>query len=241
MKRFVAVGDNHGDLIHRADCDSFISFIKDYRPQIRVHLGDNWDFRNLRRGADPREEGDDIEPDLTAGFMFLEKFQPTHFLAGNHDHRLWKACEDSRGLVRQFARDGVKHITETLTKMGAEILPYHYRRGVLRIGQLGFLHGYHAGENATKQHATVYGSCLFGHLHTIDVARARRLEKAEARCVGCLADYERMTYADQRTATLRWARGWAFGIINEKTGSYLVWQAEKIDNKWLIPTGIKES
>jgi predicted phosphodiesterase len=239
FKRFVAVGDNHGDLIHRKDAEAFLSFVDSFKPQYRIHLGDNFDFRNLRRGADPREEGDDMAPDLNAGFDFIDKYRPTHFLCGNHDYRLWRATEDARGLVRQYARDGVAEIKSRLGK-SCEFRPYHFRAGVLTIGDLNFLHGYHCGENATMQHARIYGRCIFGHLHRNDSARARRLDVAEAVCVGGLGDHESMTYADQRTATLAWGRGWAYGVINDRTGQSAVWTAKKIGEKWLLPESIKE-
>jgi hypothetical protein len=82
LVRFCALGDNHGALIHRADAEAFFEFNRTFKPNLKVHLGDNFDFANLRRGADPREEGDDMEPDLTAGFMFLEKFRPNVLLLG---------------------------------------------------------------------------------------------------------------------------------------------------------------
>lgn len=239
FKRFVAVGDNHGDLIHKQDCKAFLSFVASYKPHYRIHLGDNYDFRNLRRGADPREEGDDMEPDLTAGGIFLDQFKPTHFLCGNHDHRLWKACDDARGLVRQYAKDGVAHIRKILGA-ACDFRPYHFRAGVLTIGDLNLLHGYHCGENATMQHARIYGRCIFGHLHRNDSAMARRMDEAEAVCVGGLGDHERMTYADARTATLAWGRGWAYGVINERTGKSATWTAKKIGTKWLLPETIKE-
>lgn len=240
LKRFVAVGDNHGDLIHRADAEAFLSFVKDFRPALKVHLGDLFDVRNLRRGADPREEGDDIEPDLTAGFMFLEKFRPNVFLLGNHDWRLWKALRDSRGIVRQFAKDTVAQIDKICLSMKCRVLPYHSRDGVFKCGKLSFLHGYHAGQGAVAQHARIYRSCVFGHLHSSGQVSERGVDNPTAYCVGGLGDHSKMEYAAQRTATLAWGPGWAYGVINEKTGNFQVWIAQKMDGRWLTPTGFNE-
>ena len=70
--RFVAVGDNHGDMV---DEESFLAvqqFIKDYKPSVRVHLGDCFDFRSLRRGVgNDAESAESLKEDLECGIEFL--------------------------------------------------------------------------------------------------------------------------------------------------------------------------
>jgi hypothetical protein len=222
MKRWVAVGDNHGNLIHRPTAQRFFDFCKDYKPQIRIHLGDCWDFANLRRGADPREEGDDMEPDLNAGFAFLERFRPTVFLTGNHDHRLWRLQDDARGLVRQYAKDGVRSILKYLDGIGCFFVGDYDIRNVYKLGPVTFLHGFSANINAPAEHAGIYGDCVMGHLHRNEKKRAKRFGGATGTCVGGLGDFDRMTYASQRLATHMWGRGWAYGESNEKTGKTTV-------------------
>jgi hypothetical protein len=39
---------------------------------------------------------------------------------------------------------------------------------------------------------------------------------------------------------LRHAHGWAYGVIDEATGQYNVWQAEQIGGKWMLPSNIVE-
>lgn len=238
-RRFCCTGDNHGALVHRDDAEAFFKFCADWKPQERIHLGDNFDFANLRRGADPREEGDDMEPDLTAGFMFLERFRPNVFLLGNHDWRLWKATRDARGLVRKFAADTVAQIDKVCLAMKCQVLPYHSRHGVYKIGKLSFLHGYHAGVGAIAQHARIYRDSVFGHLHCNGIVSERGPDSPKAHCVGGLGDHEKMEYASQRTATLAWGPGWAYGVVNPKTGSYNLWLAQKTDGRWILPTGLQ--
>ena len=55
--RFVAFGDNHGDMADDEATDALCEFIKDYKPTVRVHLGDCFDFRSLRRGVGNDAEG----------------------------------------------------------------------------------------------------------------------------------------------------------------------------------------
>ena len=68
-------------------------FIDDWKPAIRVHAADAWDFRNLRRGASDDEKADSLVDDWHAGTDVLERFfdggKRNHFLRGNHDERLW--------------------------------------------------------------------------------------------------------------------------------------------------------
>lgn len=233
----MAVGDSHGDLIHRADAEEFFKFCKDFSPRLKVNLGDTFDIRNLRRGADPREEGDDIEPDLTAGFMFLDRFRPNVFLLGNHDWRLWKALQDSRGVVRQFAKDTISHIEKVCSKMKCAVLPYDSNAGVHEVGKLSFLHGYGVGVNALRRHAGAYRGCVFGHVHANGMASAEGRDKPVATCVGGLGDHSKMDYAKQRIGTLAWGPGWAYGVIDERSGSYQVWIAQKLGQRWIYPTG----
>ena len=48
-----------------------------------------------------------------------------------------------------------------------------------------------------------------------------------------------MPYNNRMPVTLRHAHGWAYGVLSEKTGSYHVWQAERIDDTWLLPIELK--
>lgn len=73
----------------------------------------------------------------------------------------------------------------------------------------------------------------------IDLRALRKgLERRVARAVGCLCALE-MDYNSRQPNTLRQAHGWAYGVINRKTGAYHVWQAEEIEGKWLLPTDLK--
>ena len=54
--RFVVAGDSHGDQVDAETERALFAFIADFKPQLRIHAGDNWDFRNLRRGASDDEK-----------------------------------------------------------------------------------------------------------------------------------------------------------------------------------------
>lgn len=237
---FVAIGDNHGDLIDGPDCKAFLDFCADFKPKKRVHLGDNWDFRNIRKGVDPEEELDDPEPDLIAGYLFLERYKPTAFLCGNHDHRIFRMVNDTRGIVRKYARDGANQILSTLKAMQCQFFPYDIEGGIYRVGDWAFAHGYSAGINATREHASTYGNIVIGHLHRNEIAATRRSDKAIGICAAGIGRHKEMTYARHRLATLAWSPGFVFGVENERTGKATAWLATKTGTQWLLPTNLKQ-
>ena len=66
--RFVAFGDNHGDMADDNAVEALVEFIKDYKPTVRVHLGDCFDFRSLRRGVGNDAEGaESLAADIAGG------------------------------------------------------------------------------------------------------------------------------------------------------------------------------
>jgi hypothetical protein len=215
------------------------NFVSDFKPDVRVFGGDLWDFRALRKGASEDEKRESMSKDYNAGLEFIKRYKPDYFLRGNHDERLWELAESDRGVISDYAMSGVVEIGDVLKKMGCKMLPYHKRAGVLRIGSLKMLHGFACGIYAARTTALVYGSCLFGHVHTVDQHSIAGLDRRVARAVGALCSLD-MDYSARTPSTLRQANGFAFGVVHKKSGHYFVNQAERIDGKWLIPTEFKE-
>lgn len=234
-KRFVAAFDVHGDQQDQRTCSAFLKFCKLWQPDVRVFGGDLWDFRPLRRKASDEEKRESMRADFDAGMKWLKSFAPHYFIRGNHDERLWELAESDNGILSDHARCGVEKIETELKAMHCRMLPYHKRAGVLRIGHLKILHGFHAGVFATRQTALIYGSALFGHVHTIDEHAIPGLERRVARSCGCLCSLD-MEYAARTPSTLRQAHGWAYGVIHKTTGNYHVWQAEEVSGKFIVPT-----
>jgi len=240
FERFIAWGDSHGDNVCRSSLAALEKHIKEFKPKHRICLGDAFDFRSLRKGITQGENDyyDNLVSDWTAGLMMLSITQPTVFMCGNHDHRLFKLAEDGVGLVREYAKDGVSRMRRELKKIGARFYPYHYERGVHRLKKVAFVHGYTANMASVKQHAEIFaepgGTVVMGHLHRIEAQNAIRHGGAKGYSGGCLCDIEKMTYASHRTATARWQNGWLYGVVNQK-GEHKIWQAEKVGQVWLHP------
>lgn len=234
IKRWMAVSDNHGDRQDKHAVAAALAFAKHWKPDIRIHLGDCFDFRCLRRGADDSERRASLSDDIEAGCDFLRKYQPTHFLRGNHDERLWDLLDEDDGKLAGYARHLIEEIEDALGD--AQVFPYDKRRGVLKLGHLKCLHGYNAGITAARIAGQVYGSCIFGHCHTIDQYSIAGLERRVARCIGCLCLLDQ-DYNRAHIQTLRQAHGWAYGLLLPN-GAYTVWQAEQVSGKWHVPTDI---
>lgn len=237
--KFIFSSDVHGDQQDPVANDALFRFMEAWKPKLRVFGGDLWDFRPLRRKATEDERRESMAKDYEAGLEWLKRFKPHVFLRGNHDERLWDLAARNKGVESDYAMKGVIEIITLTQKMKCEMLPYHNRDGVYRIGHLKMLHGFSSGINAARATALVYGSCLFGHVHTIDEHSIPGLERRVARSVGCLCRLA-MDYNVRTPSALRHSHGFAYGIINEKTGAYNVFQAEEIDGKWMLPTDICE-
>jgi hypothetical protein len=237
-KKLLFATDLHGDRQHAPTVKRLLQFADEFKPDHVVFGGDAFDFRALRKGASKEETAESMEKDIDAGLLFLNKFfrrkaETKHFLLGNHSHRLWETAECSSGIIKDYAQEGVQKITSKINALGAKILPYHKRDGILRIGHLKMLHGFYCGVYAARQHAMTYGSCLFGHVHIIDEHPVPGLERRVARAVGCLCELD-MDYNNRNPGTLRQAHGWAYGVINDRTGEYFINQAEEINGQWNV-------
>lgn len=237
--RWQAGFDVHGDMQDTATVKAFLDHAKVWKPKIRICGGDLWDFRPLRKGASEDERRESLSKDYQAGVRWFEAFKPTHFLRGNHDERLWELAERGDGVAADYAAQAIGEVEAMVKAHKCAMLPYHKRDGVLRIGHLKILHGFASGVYAARQHALVYGSCIFGHIHAIDEHAIPGLERRVARAAGALCRLD-MPYNARHMNTLRQANGWVYGLLNDRTGDYVVFQAERIGGKWMLPNGFVE-
>lgn len=238
-RRFVFASDPHGNKQDDDANRALFKFIESWQPTVRVCGGDLWNFAALRKGADEEEKRESLLDDYGAGCEWLDKFQPTHFCRGNHDERLWDWAQLDKGVQSDLAHLWVKEIEGDMKKRRCQMLPYHKRKGILKIGHLKMAHGFYSGVNAARRTALAYGSILIGHAHSIQHATIEGLETRMGRIVGCLCQLDQ-DYNRAHVAALAHEHGWAYGVINDRTGDYQVWQAQRIGNKWLLPTGIEE-
>lgn len=239
MTRFIFATDIHGDQQCPTTIAALHAFTKDFKPDVKICGGDLWDMRPIRRGASPEERGESMRSDWEMGLDFLESWRPGIFLHGNHDTRLDRIAEGGDGLLADYARQAIEERDEACHRLHCEQRPYHKTKGVYKIGDLSFLHGYSHGLYAARQHAINYRHCVVGHLHTFDVSSAGGMDKAVGHLVGSLCCND-MPYNAAHVNTMRQENGWAFGYI-QKSGKYSVHFAIKGDGgKFLLPSRIKE-
>ena len=241
-RRFVVASDSHGDQIDVTTETALLSFIADFKPQIRIHAGDVFDFRNLRRGASDDEKAHSLEDDWRMGSDFMRRFfdggKENHFLRGNHDERLWNFAHSATGLLRDYAHDGIARVEKLVAKSRARMLPYDSRLGVLKLGALKVIHGYAAGIGAARKHAIVYRNVLFGHTHNCDVAGAESDEGvSEARGIGACCRLD-MPYNAHQTGKLRHQNAFCYGLLFED-GTYQLNQAKKIDGRFYVASDFR--
>jgi hypothetical protein len=234
-RKFVVGFDFHGDKHDPKTKQVFLDFVDRWRPDIRIFGGDLWDFRPLRKGASNDEREQSMKEDFVAGMQFLKEFGPHHYLRGNHCERLWELAGSGKGVEADYAQHGIGVVEQELRNLKCSMLPYDKRRGVLQLGHLRVIHGFWSGMHADKQAALVYGAVLQGHVHTVSEFAIPGLERRVARSCGALCQLD-FDYNARTPSSLRHANGFAYGVLNIKTGLYHVWQAESIGDVWMLPS-----
>lgn len=236
--KFVVVGDNHGDMVDTQVTDKLWKFLKEFKPDERIHLGDCFDFRSLRKGASGKEESESLARDVCAGMDFISRFKPTVFHYGNHEDRLSQIISNStNGLMQDYCMQLDADIRNHLKKHGCrKIYDYHADEGIHTMGPVKTCHGYTCGVNAVEEHARHYcepkGAVLIGHIHRIEQVCARKHGGAVGFSGGCLCIKGEMGYAKNRLATSRWGSGWLYGFVQGR--DWKVWQAHKVGDDFIF-------
>lgn len=214
-KRWLAVGCSHGHLADPAALRAVLEFRDRWRPETVIHLGDFLDLAALRAGArrdpDAADRARSIREDFDAGFQFLRELRPQHILFGNHEARLDALAASPNACLAYAAQAALTEIGDVARELGAQVYPYDIARGVVRLGDAAFLHGYQFNVSAIRDTAETYGRCVLAHLHRVGVERGRRSDSPSGYCVGTLMDIARADYARARRNTWAWSQGFAFG------------------------------
>ena len=222
---------------HGPSVEAFFKFNALWKPHVRIMGGDLWDFRPLRKGCSEDERRQSLRTDLNAGKAFFNRLKPHVFLRGNHDERLWELAENGQGVAADYASEGVSEIKAMIDHHKCTMLPYHKREGIYKLGCLKILHGFYPGHTAARRHAFTYQSCMFGHTHADDQASIEGLEDRTGYAVACLCRLD-MDYNSRHPQTLRQSHGFAYGVVNTKTGRFNLWKAKEIDGEWRVPSDV---
>lgn len=239
FRRFVVAADNHGGLGDESAIAKFLEFAADFKPDHRIHLGDLWDFSPLRRGASQEEKAEGISADYEAGIEFLDAYRPTILTLGNHDDRIWMhARSNNDGILRERCQELADRSEDEFRKRRIKWIPYHVGKHLMMPeGGPRLIHGFRSTMYPAKAHFEVWGACLHGHVHKPDEYVARHIDGAMAFSVGCLADIDKLTYADRTPGKLGWRNGWLYGFINPRTGAWHAWHVKQEGGVWISPAG----
>jgi hypothetical protein len=239
-RRFVVASDIHGSYAHPRATEACLAFTKDFNPEIRVIAGDLWDFGAIRKGASEDERAVSMRDDFETGRAFADTFfkggRENHLMLGNHCARAYDLASCADAVRADLGQKMVADIETVARKNKARLWPYDSRKGVLELGHLKVVHGYHTGSSACASHSRIYGNVIFGHVHSIESYQTPGLSQQEARAIGCLCNLD-MEYADRKTGKLRWAHGWAAGYLFED-GTYTIWQIRGINGRFYAPSGL---
>lgn len=239
--KFLVASDIHGSEKSERATEACLAFTDDFKPDIRVIAGDLWDFASIRKGAGEDERKLSMRDDFEAGADFARRFfrggKKNHLMLGNHDVRVWDLLESTDGAKVDCAQMMIDSIKALAAQCKAQLWPYDSRDGVLRLGQLNVVHGYHTGASACAHHSRIYGNVLFGHVHSIESFQTPGLKQQEARAIGCLCNLN-PAYANRKTGKLRWANGWAYGFMFSD-GTYQLHQTREIEGKYHASTEVK--
>jgi len=238
-RRFCIVSDLHGDRQDVRAVTAFHAFCKDYKPERRILAGDVWDFRPIRKKAEDHERAESMRCDYEAGLNFIDEFRPQVFLLGNHDTRLWRVRDTATGIIKDSCDNIIQDIDKKMKRHKCAMLPYDKRQGVYPLGRLNVLHGFFCGKFAAKQHAEVYGTCAFGHTHACTEFNVPIFPNGKtAFNIGCLCDLN-MEYDAARPNSLAQRHGWAYGVVDEATGDFILHLAKEVRGRYVASSEVQ--
>lgn len=238
-RKLFAVGCSHGPLIDPLARVGVLKFIDAWKPDVRIHLGDFSDMTAFRSGAKgTSDEGEPIGPDIDEGLRFLKEIRATHVFTGNHEDRLYRLRNHHNAVIAECAASVIERIQTRCALQKAELIetysithPDSYRV----FGGVKFFHGFMYSENACRDHAEAFGSCVFAHTHRAGVAKGRRTDSPAGYCVGTLTKIVNMDYAKSRRATMSWGQGCVWGeFCDDKAVLWLHEQPKQISD-WRLP------
>jgi predicted phosphodiesterase len=234
-RRFLVVSCSHGDLADPVALAAVLRFKKSWGPDTTLHLGDAFDTRAFRTGAKGgSDEAASIFPDLDAGFAFLESLRPAWFICGNHEDRLWSLREHYNAQISALSTVLVERIESRCAEIGAKVIPYGFKAN-MRLGNFTILHGTVFGENASRDHAEMWGNCIHGHTHRAGIGYGRRADNPVGICTGHLLDVSRASYAKSRRSTMSWSQGFVWGEYSDTRTVCWLHSQPQGETEWRLP------
>lgn len=236
---FVVIPDTHAQYYVRPVLAAITAFIKDFRPEIIVHIGDLVDNECLltkMKTKFPSFDEADVKS-LDTEFFYgneildqIDKVAPKScrkvFLAGNHEFRadlMLKQYPHFSKLIDY--RDRLR-----LKDRGWELHPY---LEPIKIGKLYMVHGEFFRVNHVRKHLIHYSkNIMYGHTHTIEqatLASPMREIAVWGASIGCVCN---LSPDYQRNKSNAWDHGFAYGVYDKASGDFHPHIMRVIHNKF---------
>lgn len=210
-KRLVGFGCSHGHLIDPLAEDAVIRFVRNYKPDTVIHLGDYLDTDAWRSHLNGDVATDPVQ-DIYAGYEFLQKAGVTHLCMGNHDERPYRYVSNKDERIRFAAEQAIKLAEHDIKKLGIKYLASWSNWKWFQFGDTKFLHGTIFNKRAAADMATMYeGNVVFAHTHVTMLDKSETIGNHTGICVGTLSQIENMEYPKSRRRTMAWSQGIVFG------------------------------
>lgn len=231
-KKWVYASDVHSVYQEPGANKALFEFIKSFKPHYRILGGDLWNFDCLRKGASEDERRLSLLDDYQSGLDWAKEFEPTQFLLGNHEYRMWDLALKNDGVKSDFAKQTIKEIEKEFKKFHCPIFPYNIWDGVFALGKLNFVHGFWEGKSAAQHHVEAFDNCVFGHVHTFQVYSQPNKSQRMGWASGCLCQLN-LPYLYKSKSALAHANGWTYGITYDN-GDFEVYQAKEVNGKFQV-------
>ncbi len=188
VRKFIAFSCTHCPLEDPAAIDWLLGKIEEHQPDTIVHLGDGLEADSASRW--PSEADWTLEDEFEHFDSLLYRVRTAAgkgarcvFLEGNHDANLLsinRIDKRLRGMCDWRKSKNLPEMQHWLTPTKYE----YNRRGVWRLGQVVFSHGYEAGAGAGRVESCTlgneYGLYIHGHTHRPHDVRQVMLTQAVA-------------------------------------------------------------
>ena len=238
-KRAVFVGCSHGSHINWKTAGEAIKFSDQFKPNLRVHLGDAFDTAAFRAGSKgDNDESESVAKDFSMGQEFLEAYRPNLLFMGNHEDRLYKLAEHHNAQVSYLASHLIEKILSMAKRYKAEVVEYGSiasPNSWRMVGDTLCGHGYMYGESCTRDHVEMLGHpVIHAHDHKAKQQAGRMIGTPMGYSVGTLAEIGAMGYAKSRRATTSWSGGIVYGYYREGASDWTLRILHKSKPEWKV-------
>jgi len=245
-KKLLGISCTHAKYCDEDAWSHLMAFKQWFQPESILHLGDFIDLSALMsNGAGTGSDGDEITPDIDKGLVHLRELMDgcddPYILCGNHEDRAWRLTYSKNAMVAHCAHNIVNRITDTVSDLGARLIPYTGIEQIVDIADIGFTHGTIYNENCAAQMAGHYCNgvrrkIVFGHTHKVAMASAKTKHGGTGYNIGTLTKRGSLEYAKNRPSTWAWTQGYLWGEYCEDLNQSVIQITQRQHGEvWRLP------